>query len=126
MPLRMCPGSLRSGWRAARASGARYFRLSGLPAPRSLFSAGEHTSRELTLRPLGMSSDNETGSEARSMVVDEVLADTADADAAIGVPVRMAAGQLAGRTIRAELDEMQKADVGRKSVNALDPSYRFS
>ncbi|PCH44071.1 hypothetical protein WOLCODRAFT_26483 [Wolfiporia cocos MD-104 SS10] len=35
-------------------------------------------------------------------------------DAKIGRPVAFAAGPYAGRTIRAELDELQKADVGRK------------
>jgi hypothetical protein len=34
----------------------------------------------------------------------------------IGQPIRFAAGQFAGRTVRAELCEVQKADLGRKWV----------
>lgn len=32
----------------------------------------------------------------------------------IGLPIHFSTGQFAGQTIRAELDEIQKADLGRK------------
>lgn len=34
----------------------------------------------------------------------------------IGLPVHFVTGQFAGQTIRAELEELQKADLGRKCV----------
>ena len=34
----------------------------------------------------------------------------------IGQPIRFVSGQFAGQTVRAQLDEIQKADLGRKYV----------